>query len=86
MKTKRAHTQEEAQARALLCAVELYGSQISELKVERTEPFPLFKEPKIGWLVLVSFKDPDGCYTLQMEFSFDGNLTKSMEIGREAAK
>ena len=75
-------TREEAGARAEYCAKKLYGGNISAITVERLEEYPLFKEPKEGWLVLISFKDDDGHYTLQMEFTFDGILRKSQEIGR----
>lgn len=76
-------TREEAAERARYCSKELYGAQIGEVTIERIEQLPLFKEPKEGWLVLTSFKDEDGHYTLQLEFTFDGSLRRSQEVGRE---
>jgi hypothetical protein len=49
----------------------------------KADQFPLFKEPKQGWLVHAEFNDGKYDYHLQMDVQMaDGRITRSVELHR----
>ena len=61
----------------------LYGQPMENIKVLKADLFPLFKEPKVGWLVLVEFNDDKYEYAVQMDVQMaDGRITRTVELHR----
>ena len=61
----------------------LYGQPMGNIKILKAEQFPLFKEPKQGWLVHVEFNDDKYEYAVQMDIQMaDGRITRSLELHR----
>ena len=61
----------------------LYGQAMQNTKILKAERFPLFKEPKEGWLVHAEFNDDKYGYAIQMDVQMaDGRITRSVELHR----
>ena len=61
----------------------LYGNAMQNIKVLKAERFPLFKEPKQGWLVHTEFNDDRYEYSVQMDVQMaDGRITRVVELHR----
>jgi len=65
----------------------LYGGAMQNIKILKAERFPLFKEPKQGWLVHAEFDDDEYEYSVQMDVQMvDGRITRAVELHRAPAK
>jgi len=65
----------------------LYGQTMQNTKILKAERFPLFKEPKQGWLVHAEFNDDKYEYSVQMDVQMaDGRITRAIELHRAPAK
>lgn len=61
----------------------LYGEAMQNIKVLKAERFPLFREPKQGWLVHAEFNDDKFEYSVQMDVQMaDGRITRAVELHR----
>ena len=61
----------------------LYGQAMQNIKVMKADQFPLFREPKQGWLVHSEFNDDKYEYAVQMDVQMaDGRITRSVELHR----
>jgi len=61
----------------------LYGQAMENIKILKADQFPLFKEPKQGWLVHAEFNDDKYEYAVQMDVQMaDGRITRSVELRR----
>ena len=61
----------------------LFGKTMQNIKILKAERFPLFKEPKEGWLVHAEFNDDKLEYAVQMDIQItDGRITRSVEMHR----
>jgi hypothetical protein len=61
----------------------LYGKAVQNVRIMKAEQFPLFKEPKQGWLVHAEFEDEKYEYSVQMDIQMaDGRITRSVELHR----
>lgn len=61
----------------------LYGEAIQNVKILKAERFPLFREPKQGWLVHAEFNDDKYEYSIQMDVQIaDGRITRAVELHR----
>ena len=61
----------------------LYGQPMENIKILKADRFPLFREPKEGWLVHVEFNDDKYEYAVQMDIQMaDGRITRSVELHR----
>ena len=61
----------------------LYGQAMQNIKILKADRFPLFKEPKEGWLVHAEFNDDKYEYTVQVDVQMaDGRITRSVELHR----
>ena len=61
----------------------LYGGAVQNVRIMKAEQFPLFKEPKEGWLVHTEFNDEKYEYSVQMDIQMaDGRITRSVELHR----
>ena len=61
----------------------LYGQAMQNVKILKTDRFPLFKEPKEGWMVHAEFNDDKYEYSVQMDVQMaDGRITRSVELHR----
>ena len=61
----------------------LYGQAMQNIKILKADQFPLFKEPKQGWLVHAEFSDDKYEYSLQMDVQIvDRRITRSVELHR----
>ena len=61
----------------------LYGQAMQNIKILKADRFPLFKEPKEGWLVHAEFNDDRYEYAVQMDVQMaDGRITRSVELHR----
>ena len=61
----------------------LYGQEMQNIKVMKADQFPLFREPKQGWLVHAEFNDDRYEYAVQMDVQLaDGRITRSIELHR----
>lgn len=61
----------------------LYGQPMENVKIMKADQFPLFKEPKQGWLVHTEFNDAKYEYAVQMDVQMaDGRITRSVEMHR----
>ena len=62
----------------------LYGEAMQNVKILKADRFPLFREPKEGWLIHVEFDDGKYQYSVQMDVQMaDGRITRSVELHRE---
>ena len=65
----------------------LYGRAVQNVRILKAEQFPLFKEPKQGWLVHTEFDDEQYNYSVQMDIQMtDGRITRSVEMHRTPLK
>jgi hypothetical protein len=65
----------------------LYGKAVQNVRILKAEQFPLFKEPKQGWLVHAEFDDEKYEYSVQMDIQMaDGRITRSVEMHRTPLK
>lgn len=65
----------------------LYGEAMQNIKILKAERFPLFREPKEGWLVHAEFNDDNHEYSLQMDIQMaDGRITRAVELHRVLKK
>ena len=61
----------------------LYGQAMQNIKIVKADQFPLFKEPKQGWLVHAEFNDDKYEYSIQIDIQMaDGRVTRSVELHR----
>jgi len=61
----------------------LYGQTMQNIKILKADQFPLFKEPKQGWLVHAEFNNDRYEYAVQMDVQMaDGRITRSVELHR----
>lgn len=61
----------------------LYGLAMQNVKILKADRFPLFREPKQGWLVHTEFNDDKYEYSLQMDVQMaDGQITRVVELHR----
>jgi len=61
----------------------LYGQAMQNIKILKADRFPLFREPKQGWLVHVEFNDDKYEYSVQMDVQMaDGRITRAVELHR----
>ena len=65
----------------------LYGGAMQNVKILKADQFPLFKEPKQGWLVHAEFNDDRYEYSIQMDIQMaDGRVTRAIELHRVPAQ
>jgi len=61
----------------------LYGQSMQNVAILKAERFPLFKEPKQGWLVHAEFNDDRFEYSVQLDVQMeDGSITRAVELHR----
>ena len=61
----------------------LYGQSMQNIKILKADQSPLFKEPKLSWLVHAEFNDDKYGYAIQMDVQMeDGRITRSVELHR----
>ncbi len=61
----------------------LYGKAMQNIKILKADQFPLFREPKQGWLVHAEFNDDKYEYAVQMDIQMaDRRITRSVELHR----
>ena len=61
----------------------LYGKSMENIKLLKADQFPLFREPKQGWLVHAEFNDDKYEYAVQVDVQMaDGRITRSVELHR----
>ena len=61
----------------------LYGNAMQNIKILKADRFPLFREPKEGWLVHTEFNDDRYDYSVQMDVQMaDGRITRVVELHR----
>ena len=61
----------------------LYGKAMQNIKILKADRFPLFREPKQGWLVHAEFNDDKYEYSVQMDVQMaDGRITRAVELHR----
>jgi len=61
----------------------LYSQAVHNVKILKADRFPLFKEPKQGWLVHAEFNDDKYEYSVQMDVQMeDGRVTRAVELHR----
>jgi len=61
----------------------LYGQAMQNIKILKADRFPLFREPKQGWLVHVEFNDDKYQYSVQIDVQMaDGRITRAVELHR----
>lgn len=61
----------------------LYGQAMQDIKILKADQFPLFSEPKQGWLVHAEFNNDRYEYAVQMDVQMaDGRITRSVELHR----
>ena len=61
----------------------LYGQPMENIKILKADQFPLFRQPKEGWLVHAEFNDEKYEYAVQMDVQLaDGRITRSVELHR----
>ncbi len=65
----------------------LYGQAMQNIKILKADRFPLFREPKQGWLVHAEFNDNEYEYSVQMDVQMaDGRITRAVELHRTPIK
>jgi hypothetical protein len=61
----------------------LYGPNMQDVKILKADRFPLFREPKQGWMVHLEFNDGEYDYSVQMDVQMtDGRITRAIELHR----
>ena len=61
----------------------LYGEAMHNIKILKAERFPLFREPKQGWVIHTEFNDNKYEYSVQMDVQMaDGRITRAVELHR----
>ncbi len=61
----------------------LYGGAMQNVRILKAERFPLFREPKQGWLVHAEFNNDKYEYSIQMDVQMaDGRITRAVELHR----
>ena len=61
----------------------LYCKSMENIKLLKADQFPLFREPKQGWLVHAEFNDDKYEYAVQVDVQMaDGRITRSVELHR----
>lgn len=61
----------------------LYGAAMHNIRILKAERFPLFHEPKEGWVTHLQFDDDHFEYDVQMDIQIvDGRITRSIELKR----
>jgi hypothetical protein len=61
----------------------LYGQEIQNITILKAELFPLFREPKQGWMTHVEFSDDRFIYSVQLDIQMeDGTITRVVELSR----
>jgi len=61
----------------------LYGDAMQNIKILKADRFPLFREPKQGWLVHAEFNNDKYQYDVQMDVQMaDGRITRAVELHR----
>ena len=64
----------------------LYGRDVQNVAILKAEQFPLFREPKQGWLVHAEFNDDSYQYAIQMDVQLgNGTITRVVELHRSPA-
>ena len=62
----------------------LYGPNMEDIRILKADQFPLFHDPKQGWLVHTDFHDSCYEYSVQLEVQMvDGRITRSLELHRK---
>ena len=65
----------------------LYGVAMQNIKILKADRFPLFREPKQGWLVHAEYNDDRYEYSIQMDIQMaDGRVTRAIELHRVPAQ
>jgi hypothetical protein len=61
----------------------LYGEAMKNIKILKADRFPLFKEPKQGWLIHTEFNDDKYEYSVHLDVQMaDGRVTRVLELHR----
>lgn len=61
----------------------LYGANMQGIKILKADRFPLFREPKQGWMVHLEFNDDNYDFAVQMDVQMaDGRITRAVELHR----
>jgi len=61
----------------------LYGQEMQNITILKAELFPLFREPKQGWMTHVEFSDDRFIYSIQLDVQMeDGTITRVVELNR----
>ena len=61
----------------------LYGRDVQNIAILKAEQFPLFREPKQGWLIHAEFTDDCYQYAIQMDVQMsNGTITRAIELHR----
>ncbi len=61
----------------------LYGPDMQNIAILKAELFPLFREPKQGWMTHVEFNDERFVYSTQLDVQMeDGTITRVVELSR----
>jgi hypothetical protein len=65
----------------------LYGQDMENITILKAELFPLFREPKQGWMTHVEFNDDRFVFNIQLDVQMeDGTITRVIELNRNAVK
>ena len=65
----------------------LYDQAMQNIKILKADRFPLFREPKQGWLVHAEFNNDKYEYSIQMDVQMaDGRVTRVVELHRAPMK
>jgi hypothetical protein len=65
----------------------LYGQGMQNITILKAEQFPLFREPKQGWMAHVEFSDERLVYSVQLDVQIeDGTITRVVELNRTPHK
>ncbi|HAS05062.1 MAG TPA: hypothetical protein DCR71_04860 [Dehalococcoidia bacterium] len=61
----------------------LYGQHTENITILKAELFPLFREPKQGWMTHVEFNDDRFVFNVQLDVQMDdGTITRVVELNR----
>jgi hypothetical protein len=65
----------------------LYGPEMENVTILKAELFPLFREPKQGWMTHVEFDDDRFVFNIQLDVQMDdGTITRVVELNRTPLK
>ena len=65
----------------------LYGQGMQDITILKAELFPLFREPKQGWMTHVEFSDDRFTFSIQLDVQMeDGTITRVVELNRTPLK